>query len=93
MKVPRNMKTYCPKCRQHTEHAVSLYKKGRDRRMAEGNRRSVIRKRRGYGGQRDPSQKKFAKTTKKQVLKLRCRICGYTVERLGLRLRRLEITA
>jgi large subunit ribosomal protein L44e len=87
------MNTYCPKCRKHTEHAVSLYKKGRDRRKAEGNRRSVIRKRRGYGGQRDPAQKKFAKTTKKQLLMLKCRTCGYTVERLGIRLRKLEITA
>ncbi|MCK5625659.1 50S ribosomal protein L44e [Candidatus Bathyarchaeota archaeon] len=91
MKVPRNIRTYCPKCRQHRSHAVSLYKKGRDRKMAEGNRRSVIRKRKGYGGQRDPRQRKFSKTSKKQVLLLKCSTCGHTVERLGIRLRKIEI--
>jgi large subunit ribosomal protein L44e len=61
--------------------------------MAEGNRRSVIRKRKGYGGQRDPRQRKFSKTTKKQVLLLKCGTCGHTLERLGIRLRKIEIVA
>jgi large subunit ribosomal protein L44e len=59
--------------------------------MAEGNRRSVLRKRKGYGGQRDPRQRKFSKTTKKQTLKLKCNICGHILQRKGIRLRRMEI--
>jgi len=59
--------------------------------MAAGNRRSVIRKRKGYGGQRDPRQRKFSKTSKKQVLMLKCSICGHSIERLGIRLRKIEI--
>ena len=64
MKYPRTIRTYCNRCRQHTEFGVSIYKKGRDRNLAEGNRR-YKRKQKGYGGQVKPRQRKTAKTTKK----------------------------
>jgi large subunit ribosomal protein L44e len=92
MKVPKTMKTYCPKCNKHTEHSVSTYKKGKDRPLAEGNRR-YARKNEGYGGQRDPRQRKTSKTTKRQVLMLKCKGCNGVIERLGIRLRKLEIAA
>ena len=92
MKMVKTVNTYCPKCKKHVEHAVSLYRKGRDRSVAEGNRR-YARKNEGYGGQRDPRQRKTAKTTKKQILMLKCKICGRISERLGIRLRKLEIAA
>lgn len=92
MKVPKSLTTYCPKCKKHTEHTISLYRKGRDRPLAEGNRR-YARKNEGYGGQRDPRQRKIAKTTKKQLLMLKCKTCGQIVERMGIRLRKLEIAA
>ncbi len=92
MKVPKTMNIYCPKCNKYTEHSVSLYKKGRDRALAEGNRR-YARKNEGYGGQRDPRQRKTAKTTKKQALMLKCKDCGRVIEKLGIRLRKLEIAA
>ncbi|MFH0749042.1 MAG: 50S ribosomal protein L44e [Candidatus Bathyarchaeota archaeon] len=92
MKVPKTMTIYCPRCNKHTDHTVNIYKKGRDRQLAEGNRR-YARKNEGYGGQRDPRQRKTAKTTKKQILMLKCKICSYVSERLGIRLRKLEITA
>jgi large subunit ribosomal protein L44e len=47
----------------------------------------------GYGGQKWPELKRTAKTTKKQVLRLKCRTCGFEVARLGIRLRKLEIGA
>jgi len=93
MKAPKTLMTYCPKCKEHTEHGLSQYRKGRDRPMAEGNRRSLVRKRRGYGGQRDPRQRKLAKTTKKQAVLLKCRKCGYELERGLGRLRKLELEA
>jgi len=92
MKVPRNINTHCPKCNKHTEHTLSLYKRGRDRPLAEGNRR-YDRKQKGYGGMRKPKLRKTAKTTKKQTFKLRCKECGYTIMKDGVRLRRLEIVA
>jgi len=92
MKYPRRMKTYCPRCKTHTEFTVSQYRKGRDRKLAEGNRR-YARKQEGYGGQRAPRQRRTAKTTRKQNVMLRCTVCSYQTSRLGVRLRRLEITA
>ncbi len=90
MNVPKTVTTYCSKCGAHTEHTVSLYKRGRDRVLARGAR-SHERKKKGYGGQKFPRQRKFAKTTKKQTLKLKCRKCGYTLHKEGIRLKKLEI--
>ena len=90
MKVPKSIKTHCPKCRAHTEHAVTLYKAGKRRALAMGERRHE-REKRGYGGQKYPLQKKFAKTTKKQTLKLKCQVCGFLRHKEGVRLRKLTI--
>lgn len=90
MKVPKEIKTYCPRCRRHTTHTVSLYKKGKERSMALGARRHAEEKK-GYGGQKYPELKRTAKTTKKQTLKLKCGGCGYTKMRKGIRMRKLEI--
>lgn len=92
MKMPKIISTYCPKCKKHVEHSVALYRKGRDRSVAEGNRR-YARKQEGYGGQRKPKQRKTSKTTKKQTLLLKCTVCGYTIQKMGIRLRKMEITA
>ncbi|MCK4952642.1 50S ribosomal protein L44e [Candidatus Bathyarchaeota archaeon] len=90
MNVPKTVKTYCPRCAVHTEHAVSLYKAGKRRALAQGERRHE-RLKKGYGGQKYPLQRKFYKTTKKQTLKLLCDVCGYTRHKKGIRLRKLTI--
>ena len=90
MKIAKVLNTYCPKCKTHSQHDVSLYKKGKDRALAEGVRRHE-REKHGYGGQKWPELKRKAKTTKKQLLKLKCKKCGYLVFRLGIRLSRLQI--
>jgi len=92
MRAPNVMRVHCPKCHTHTEHAVSLYKKGRERSLAIGRRR-YNRKLAGYGSQPKPEQKKFSKTTKKQTLVLKCKKCGYTLMRKGVRLKKLEIVS
>ena len=92
MKFVKEINTHCPKCKRHTIHSVSLYKKGKERSLAGGVRRHE-REKHGYGGQKWPELKKTAKTTKKQLLKLKCKDCGYVVSRLGIRLRKLEIGA
>jgi large subunit ribosomal protein L44e len=84
------MKTYCKKCNSHTDHTVSLYKTGKRRALAMGERHHK-REKKGYGGQKYPLQKKFSKTTKKQTLKLECKVCSYTKHRDGIRLRKLVI--
>jgi len=90
VKVPRTIRTYCPRCRAHTAHTVTLYKHGRRRALAQGERRYEAKKK-GYGSKRKPEQKRTAKITKKQVLKLKCTVCGYVIHRRGIRLKRIEI--
>ena len=90
MKVPKVINTYCPRCKKHTPHTVTLYKAGRRRALAQGERR-YARKKKGYGSKRKPEQKRFAKVTKKQVLKLTCKNCGYTLHRKGIRLKKIEL--
>ena len=90
MNVPRQISTYCPRCETHTEHTVSLYKEGKRRALAKGERHHK-RERKGYGGQKYPMLRRKAKTTKKQTLKLRCRECGHILHRKGIRLRRITI--
>ena len=58
--------------------------------MAEGERRYAAKKK-GYGSKRAAEQKRFAKVTKKQVLKLICKECGYILHKKGIRLKKLEI--
>lgn len=67
-----------------------MYKQGKRRSLAEGERR-YNRKKRGYGSKRKPEQKRFAKTTKKAVLKLKCNKCGYIIHREGIRLKKVEL--
>lgn len=90
MKIPKKLRTYCPRCKTHTEQTVTLYKHGKRRSLAEGERR-YRRKQEGYGSKRKPEQKRFAKTTKKVVLKLKCSKCGYIQHRRGIRLKKAEL--
>ncbi len=91
MKAPKEISTYCPKCKVHRVHTVSIYKAGKRRALSMGERQHD-RVKRGYGGHRKRAlQTKFAKTTKKMTLKLKCKICGYVIQKNGMRLRKLTI--
>jgi len=91
LKIPKEIRTYCPRCNTHTLHTVTIYKHGRRRALAEGERR-YRRKQEGYGSKRKHEQKRFAKVTKKVVLKLKCKKCGYISHREGVRLKKAEIS-
>ena len=90
MKFPRSMRTYCPRCKTHTEFAVSLYKAGKRKAAKLGERRQAVRKK-GYGGQKFPLQHNQAKVSKKQSIMLKCGECGYTLQRKGIRMRKAEV--
>jgi len=92
MKFPKEMNTFCPSCRKHTLHTVSLYKRGKERATSWGARRQAGRKR-GYGGQKFPELIRTAKTTKKATLRIKCKDCGKEKMRQGIRLRKAEIAA
>jgi len=91
MKAPKEITTYCPKCKIHQVHTVTLYKAGKRRALAKGERSHRLREMKGYGGQKYARQRKFAKTTKKQTLKLKCKVCGYTRHKEGMRLGKLTM--
>jgi large subunit ribosomal protein L44e len=90
MKSPKEITTYCPRDKSQQVHIVSIYKAGKRRALARGERQHE-RKKHGYGGQKYALQKRFAKTTKKQTLRLKCKNCGYTRLKKGMRLKKLEI--
>lgn len=92
MKVPKEIRTFCPRCKKHTAHTVSLYKQGKARASALGARRHAEDKK-GYGGQKFPEQKKTAKTTKKLTLMMKCKECKYILQKYGQRVRKMEIVA
>lgn len=92
MKFPKTVNVYCPKCKTHTVHNVSIYRKGKERTLAAGARHHE-RDKHGYGGQKFPELKKTAKTTKKVMLKLACKKCSYIIQKKGIRLRKSEIKA
>lgn len=90
MRIPKKIATYCPRCKSHQPHTVSLYKAGKRRTMAKGERHHK-REKSGYGGQKFALQHKFFKTTKKQTTKLKCKTCGYTQQKKGIRLKKLTV--
>lgn len=90
MKMQKEQKKFCSKCKTHTIQAVSIYKKGKDRAMAQGARRHAEDKR-GYGGQKFPELKRTAKTTKKITLRYTCKTCQRKTMNEGIRIRKLEI--
>ena len=90
MKMASTLNKFCPKCNAHTVHDISAYKAGKRRSMSQGDRR-MKRKHKGYGSFPKPIQKRFAKTTKKTVLKMKCKDCGFIILSKGLRLKKVEI--
>src|SRR3989454_4434642 len=71
MNMPKEIRRYCPKCKKHTMQKVSLYKAGKRRGSAIGERRHAEDKK-GYGGQKFPKRGKTAKKTKKKNPILMC---------------------
>ncbi len=90
MKYPRTIRRYCPKCRAHHVHNVSLYKKGKERSLNEGRRR-LERKKRGYGGFPKPIFHKNAKVNKKTVPILECSECGKKQYAKSYRVKKFEL--
>jgi large subunit ribosomal protein L44e len=90
MKMEKEMRKFCPRCKTYTVQSLALYKKGRDRAGAEGARRHAEDKK-GYGGQKFPELKRTAKTSKKMTLRYTCKTCQFKTMKQGLRIRKLEI--
>nr|MDO8108946.1 50S ribosomal protein L44e [Candidatus Sigynarchaeota archaeon] len=90
MKHPRETSCYCKACGKHTMHAVSIYKKGKERTLAEGRRR-YDRKLRGYGSQPKPIFHRNSKVNKRTMPMLTCRECGSKCFAKAQRLKKFEL--
>lgn len=91
MKYPDTKKAYCPKCKKHTIHAVSIYKKNPQNEMHSGARR-YNRKKRGYGSQPKPIARRTAKLNKRTLPMLKCKECNNRIHGKSMRLKKFELT-
>ncbi|MHA1859563.1 MAG: 50S ribosomal protein L44e [Candidatus Asgardarchaeia archaeon] len=80
MKVPKEIRTYCPHCRAHTVHKVKMPKKGKARGMAWGTLRHE-RRTKGYVG-KVKGQANVKKQAKRQRIILECTQCKKKQERV-----------
>ena len=85
MKIPKIIKTYCPKCKKHTKQTVSLAKKKERGSLKRGSIARLEKRgsgKAGYGNKGTFSKKAMsgwkrmgAKSSKKQDLRLKCEEC------------------
>lgn len=73
MKIPKEIRTYCPFCKAHNVHKIKVASKGKARTLASGNVKHR-RKLKGHGGKR-AGKKAVKKQGKKQKLMLECMNC------------------
>ena len=90
--LPKEKRAYCPKCKSQQTMKISIYKAGKRRGSAAGERRHALRKK-GYGGQKFPKLAKPAKTTKKVTLIETCTTCKKKMMNKGIRIRKFELVA
>ena len=90
MKMPKEKRTHCPKCRKHTIHEVLKVKKKKASELKAGQRQ-FRRVTAGYGGFPRPLPS-GSKPTKKVALMLRCKECKKSRTIKGFRVKTLEIT-
>lgn len=80
MKVPNEMRIYCPKCRRHTLHKIKEYKEGRRRSTAWGQ---FKHERKTWGYTSKVAGQVMKKKQRKQYKVLaQCKECGKKVERV-----------
>ena len=90
MKYPRRINRYCPSCRSHQLHNVSLYKAGKRRALCESDRR-VERKKKGYGSFPKEIFHKNAKINKRSLPILECIECGKKQYAKSYRVKKVEL--
>lgn len=101
MKKPKMIKRYCPYCKKHTEHKVSITKKKDPSTLSYGSktrarRRGVARGAGNRGRYSKPAISKFKmtgkKSTKKTDFRYECKECKKThMQKKGIRAKRVEL--
>ena len=100
MKLPKTIKRYCPYCKKHTEHKVTLNKRKNPRSMTYGSKLRAKRRgsARGIGNRgrySKPAITKFKmtgkKSSKKTDLRYECKECKKQhMKSKGFRSKRVE---
>lgn len=90
MKYPKTQRRYCKNCNKHTQHKITIYKKGKERLKSEGKRR-YERKQKGYGSQSKPIQRNQAKVNKKSTPIFQCTECSKKSIGKSYRVKRFEL--
>lgn len=91
MKLPRNIKAYCCKCRSHTDHEVERVKKKKANERKWGQRR-FRRVTAGYGGFPRSKPEGREKPTRRVYLRYRCKKCKKAWQRPCVRAKKFEFT-
>ena len=100
MKMPKNVMRYCPYCKKHTDHTISINKKKTPRSMTYGSKfrarlRGQARGKGNRGRYSKPAISKFKmtgkKATKKTDFRYECKICKKMhMQRQGFRAKKIE---
>jgi large subunit ribosomal protein L44e len=91
VKMPRNVKRYCPSCKSHKLHAVERVKRKKASEHKKGQRR-FRRVMAGYRGFPRPKYEGREKPTKRVALRYRCKDCKKAHQPAGIRAKRFELT-
>lgn len=73
LKIPAVIKTYCPKCKKHTDHKVKELRKGARRTLSFGQQK-FLRATKGYTSKK-AGQVRKVKQSQKQTMMLECTAC------------------
>lgn len=74
MKIPKEIKDYCPTCNTHTKAKLKQFKAGTTRAMAWGTRENVRKHKKGYGGKAEFTAI-VKKNTKRPTFVAECSVC------------------
>jgi large subunit ribosomal protein L44e len=91
MKLPRQVKGYCPKCKKHVVQEIERVKKKKASELKQGQRR-FRRVTSGYGGFPRPKPEGREKPTRKVWIRYRCKTCKKATQRPGIRAKKFEFT-
>jgi len=93
MNIPKEIKTYCKKCKGHTVQKLKQFKPAAPRALSWGTRENIRKHKKGYGGKAE-----FTATVKKQTKKptfiaecSQCRAKHYFV--IPKRMKKVELEA
>jgi len=100
MKMPKNIKKYCPKCNKHTLHKVYIVKRKAPSAFRYGSKtrarmRGRARGKGNLGRYSKPAVTKWKMTGKKQTkktdLRYQCSVCNKSqTQRKGMRIKKME---